>query len=578
MSKTTDPLETKPKSLAPDDATPASLGGSAQPAEIEPSPLERLIAQSTSEQAAAAAAAASPFLLDDGDEFDQDYNFQNDPYNSSTAMIPTIGRTLATLVAGSLCLLHMGLVWGSFLSNSWFETHMTISVAGYSSDQLLQKSTLASLLSMLLGNDQGWPAMILVLTCLIVPCLCMILNPSWTVGDYQADIYYHATTTSTTRRRRYQPSTADIFWGVSPRRVAEFFLIRLPFLAFFLLVVMDVGTSSLTFESNHTEFIIHNKTMGGLVSYTLGVTCALGVVIVLRLANLPTYDSMMATSFGIPPSPRVPWQYNHSQAGAPIGQPLAPPSQAFELQRPLLPTGNGEDPATWVDEEQTNSDVPSGDPNTTNGPESNSTRVAGIDDLPLWKKMLVFEIGILTAALWIPALFLPLFEVNFDGIVAGFMNDPDLEIHLYQFPHLLWQNGVDAGTDQWILIALGVVLISLVFVLPMLATGISLVYWRSTPGTRMAWFYEAFLRLVQPCLGGVVLSLALTLAVPTLEPLGDYVFNSQTSGFCQKFENITNSSCLTIQGSMRLGHWFLLAQSVLLEMLILLILAFKSRT
>jgi hypothetical protein len=41
--------------------------------------------------------------------------------------------------------------------------------------------------------------------------------------------------------------------------------------------------------------------------------------------------------------------------------------------------------------------------------------------LPFWKKVVLYKVGILLIFLWLPALFLPLFELDFGGLASSFM-------------------------------------------------------------------------------------------------------------------------------------------------------------
>lgn len=527
------------------------LGGAS---EIEQSPLERLIQQSTSEQAAAA--SASPFFIEDPDS-----SIPHPSTDAAAAEPPAASSifhtTVITLGAGTLCLLQICLVWASFLSNVWFETHLTITVGSsgerqphmqnfeFSTDQTLQKTTLANLLSMLLGADQEWPAMTLVMTCLICPCLCMVLCPSWTVGDYQEAIR------PSPSRRRVAPH-AELL-GFDPRVFAEHFLVRICFLAFFLLAILDVGTSSLALENNHSEFLVTNKTRGGVICYTVGMACALGVVVLLRVSSQSPFQPPTTTLIAATPSSTS--QYARQD------RPRAPPDQAFrELQRPLL-----------TDEDDTELVEGGVSQTQTSGAQTGD----GVFTMTYWKRIVIYEFGILASVLWIPALFLPLFQITFRGFASSFIDEVSFEVPFYQLPTVLLLRGKAAGTDQWALLSLGVVLLLLVYILPLVATASAIAAWRSPDYSKAAWFLKAVLRCFQPCLCGFIFSLSLLMAVPTFEPLGDYLLDTRTSGFCERFENITDTSCLQIQGEHRIGQWFLLAQSIALEVFVILTVVWK---
>jgi hypothetical protein len=506
---------------------------------IDQSPLERLIAQSTSEQAAARSAA--PFLLEEpqpprvGVVHPQ---FLPDP--NTTQPMSSMAASLATVSASSLCLLQMGLVWASFLSDSWFDTYLRVSVSWQDYlpsfnddlDRLLNSTTLASLLSTFIGAEQHWASMGLLLSSLVIPCLAMILCPSWTVGDYN-------------ERFVYLPRTTGCW---IPRVVFESVL-RLSLLAFFILAILDMGISSIEIENNDTKMRITNRTRGGLVCYTLGMTCAIGVVVILRLASL-----------GRPAAPRAEADTNH-----PSATPRAPPNRAFQLpwrnddedsrqlQRPLLEDN---------DEEalRRSMQVP-----------SETTDYHG---LSFFKKTIVFEVGLLSTVLWLPALFLELFEVHYEGLASTFMTELTFSIRFWEVPAVVWQRGVTAETKGWMLLALGTVLVSFAYVLPMLATILCIAAWRTKPSASR--FCRNMLWLIHPCLCGITFALAMLLAIPAFGPIGDYLLEEETSGICKRFEEITDASCLRMDASPSLGLWFLFGQSVALEAFVLVTLGWDT--
>jgi hypothetical protein len=54
------------------------------------------------------------------------------------------------------------------------------------------------------------------------------------------------------------------------------------------------------------------------------------------------------------------------------------------------------------------------------------------------------------------------------------------------------------------------------------------------------------------------------------------LLDEETSGFCKRFEDITDETCLTMNGRPALGLWFLLAQSVALEAFVILTISWKK--
>lgn len=122
------------------------------------SPLERLIAHSTSEQR--------------GDSFGDALTNHESPLEAtginmlwspiSEQQALETKPSLITLLACVCCLLQTGFVWASFLSPSWLETRLYLSIPLPSiridtgKSQLLHTTTMGSLLGDLLGAEQHW--------------------------------------------------------------------------------------------------------------------------------------------------------------------------------------------------------------------------------------------------------------------------------------------------------------------------------------------------------------------------------------------------------------------------------------
>ena len=125
------------------------------------SPLERLIAQSTSEQRGDSFGAATPNNPLASDTDFREFRGLWSPVSEQPTP-PRPKASLVTLAASICCLLQAGFVWASFLSPSWLETRLSVSLDFPSikvetpHSQLLHTTTLGSLLGDLLGADQHW--------------------------------------------------------------------------------------------------------------------------------------------------------------------------------------------------------------------------------------------------------------------------------------------------------------------------------------------------------------------------------------------------------------------------------------
>lgn len=127
------------------------------------SPFERLIAQSTAEQ------REGSFVNRSGFWDDSNYIHSRQMMPSPRRLPPptpseiAATKTPVVFVVNCMCSLsQMGLVWYSFLSSSWLDTRLSISIVlpsmtlEVNQSHLLHSETLGSILGDLLGNDQHW--------------------------------------------------------------------------------------------------------------------------------------------------------------------------------------------------------------------------------------------------------------------------------------------------------------------------------------------------------------------------------------------------------------------------------------
>ena len=535
-----------------EEAGAPSLG--AQP-DIEPSPLELMIAQTSSEQAAAS--SFSLFNLQDvispifpsttGGRRNQQFSFSRPSLPRIQTTSPSTtedpfprATSITTIVAGTLSMLQIFLVWGSYLSDSWFDTSIRITLESAPkwrnkpTEIPVESTTLATLLSTLNGAEQHGALMILVLFSLLLPCLCMLLGITWTIGDHVDRVH-----------RRAQAF-------VAPRKIFEQ-LIKFSLLLVYVLIILDAGTSSISLSPTKTTKVeILNSMRGGIVSYAVGSACALMAMLVLRGARkeLPELTFHATTPDGVAIPPRqafqLPWMKNHSNSSNINPEGVEDVDDVNEeLQRPLLQA-----------EELFGTEAP-----------STGSRLMAYCD-----RAIVYETGFLAVILWLPSLFFPLLQLNFVGLAADFISSKvQMQVNLFQLPHLLWKRGIAAGSAKWMLFSVGSVLLTFVYVIPLLVTIVCLWTWTSTTNQGRQR-YRVVLQFCQPALSGTVFVCALLIAVPALQPVSEYLINSNTGGICTQFKQFVDEDCLALTGTVELGTWFLLAQSILLELFVRLTL------
>jgi hypothetical protein len=556
------------------------------------SPLERLIARSTIEQQQHGSGGGGvDMMMRRDDSVFGGGGILNDGSNNEAARRPNHQHheskpSVLTLCALTGCLLQVGFVWSSFMAPSWFDTHLLLSVSLHiinkDTDQLLHSTSLASLLSDMNGADEGMAAMFLIVTSLVLPCLFSVLGFVWTVQDRNEQDQLLQSSASLVLLARWRREH-NVWY--SPRRCLEYCM-RISLCIFFLLCIMDIGTSSIEMNNNNTQFTLINQMQGGLACYTVGMASALVVIVLLRISETACYDHCRSLLLQNDDASRR----------------SAPPHQAFQF----LPWNMLPGTTTTVTEAQEELEAPLllGNWDVSNNNNNNSSNNAGAPTTPLqdhavesmqietrqdssaseanevaglacWKRALLYELAIGATVFWIPALFLPLFELSYGGIISDFMTEETFLVRFWEFPAVLWQRGIAAGTEQWVLVLLGLVLVSLVYIIPLLTTLLAIGTWILDPIP--SEYCSKVLGALQPCLCGIIFYLALHFAIPSFEIITEYAIDMGSSGLCKRFEVITSDTCLTIVGDSQAGLWCLLAQSLSLELLVALTLLWKRR-
>ena len=590
-----------------------NLGGTDLESEEYQSPLERLIAQSTSEQRGDSFAV--PTQWDDRDNNnDLMMNTSNTTcqqtqimYLQSPILAPpsTPKPSLVTFAACTCCLLQMGFIWASFLSSSWLDTRLFLSVSLPSiqvktdNSQLLHSTTLGSLLGNLLGAGRHWAAMALVLTSLVLPCLCAVSGAIWVVEDRKEQYkIIQAVTANNTNSLKRRLQRNGQYNCISPRMFIEYSA-RIGFSVFFMLCILDIGISPLEIEFNDSRFIVVNQIKGGMAAYSLGMICTLFVMALLRLGKINS-NGIFAPTAGTAGNSNnttvqdlyheqyfegktrrnqdfeCSWQVHSNELFTDARYADANENdtgnEEFEMQTPLL-----------QDEYYNDSSLMAGNSlfsaieDATETLDDNSTETMPIEtgSLPLWKRVVLYELALLSTLLWLPALFLPLFQIKYEGIVSDFMTEVSLSFRLWDFPVELWERGVSAGTDRWILFILEMILLLLVFICPILANLSAIGAWIFDTHSRT--FCQNLLWIIQPCVSTIVFGVALHFSIPAFETVTERVIDKVSSGICNNFELITTDTCLTIQAEPSVGLWFLLGEALALEVFVVLTLAWKIR-
>jgi hypothetical protein len=394
--------------------------------------------------------------------------------------------SLITILAGSLTLLQCGLLWGSFLSNSWTETHLRASVDWLDrfpthTDTILQTLDLGSLLSILRASHEYALLVMVIVTAVVIPCLGIIANPMAIANHY-----------TTFQESRW----FDVVWRFS------FFII-------WILVLLDLCTSFVVLEWTDTLLEVYNCMKSGMLSYLLGMTAAVLVVVSLR------YDG----------------QRQKQESSRQLIQARIPPAAAFRYPWPSS------------EESDENAQVTSRDRR--------------------YRKMnicFIQQLGMTAAVLLIPSFSLPLMHVHYSGLAAEFMSETSQELFLFTLPWLLWHRDAKYA-NKGVLVICGTILILQACVIPLIALSFGL----ARRGQCQTWLCSLY-----PMMNGLTLALTIILFTPALDSIFKLLFDS--SSLCEKFDNAVGEPCLSVSGTVLAGTWSFLAHSILLDVFVALTL------
>jgi hypothetical protein len=352
---------------------------------------------------------------------------------------------------------------------------------------------------------------------------------------------------------------------------------------FFILCILVIGTSPLEIEFEGSRFIIVNRIKGGMALYTLGTMFGISVLVLLRFGrtNLQIISGPTTAS-----DKNTLGQELHREkylGGELLGRDF---ECSWEVHSNQLFTGiesrhaNGTDDVGDAERElrtpllqnQKNIDEnPSNDQST----EILDNDLAGriqieLGVLPVWKRVALYELALMSTVLWIPAVFLPLFHLKYEGIVSDFIPEVSLSFRLKDFPKELWERGISAGTNPFILFLLESIFVLLVLVCPVMANLAAIGTWILDVQSSM--FCKRLLWILQPFLGVLVFGTALYLSIMAFETVTENAIDQVSSEICKNFESVAGDACFAIETEPSVGLWFLLVDALALEIFVVLTL------
>jgi hypothetical protein len=509
------------------DDTPA-LSGPPESAAQEESALARLIAESTPPSALMPLGCIDETVPD----------MTPSPFKRSSG---------TTIVAGTLVCLQWGFLWGAYFSQSWMDSHLQIYLAWQRkfipvldthTDVVIVKTSVFTLAHSLEEDKSYFSLAGLWFCSVILPCVFMIVCPIWILTDYTVPPRPGVVGNASTNNGLY--------------RAGLELTIRLSWLVIFIMLTLNVAISGIQIGWDDTDLQVQNELKGPFVCYLVGSACALLAVVVLKMPYLEHIKLLRYTT-------EKPIQHNNipseSLPDPPPPQALrAPPANAFQL--PWLVSSSSNEDGT--DQAEPLLGITSNQP-----PQSAS--------LMPYQSVVAFQLGILALLLWIPALALAQFRVLYDGLIVDLVKVKAFNVYIWQLPLLVWNTGVKAGTEKWLLIFSFSIIFIFVLIIPLIAHAVAAMAWTVRKEQIRATLTD-ILKLLQPAMCQIPFAAGVLVTVGSFIDIGANI----DEGICVKIESFVQNQCMISGGVILSGCWFLLAQAIALEAFVFVTLRWKA--
>ena len=391
------------------------------------------------------------------------------------------------------------------------------------------------------------------MTSLVLPCLCAVTGAAWIAEDRKEQDKLMENNGRHVNRRQSS--------FLTPRLCIEY-TARIGVSIFFVFCILTIGTSPLPVEYSGSSFIVVNQFAGGLAAYALGTMFGLMVLALLRFGRTNIETALANTNTNSTPARgECSWEVRSDQLFTGIKH--GNDNQEHTLETPLL-----QDDANA---ESTSSNVRNALVSPTAAPTTEEVQSEG---LSFCKRVILFELALAATILWIPALFQPLFELKYEGIVSDFIKDVSHTFRLKDIPIELWKRGISAGTNRFLLWIIENIFVQLVLGLPLLANLAAIGTWVLESHARN--FCQRLLWILQPFLGTLVFGVALFCSVPAFGTVTQAAVNQFGDGICSKFETVVGDACFGIEAEASVGLWFVLTQAFALELFVMATLAWQK--
>lgn len=527
--------------------------------------------------------------------------------------------TFVIIAAGACWIMQISFCFASFLSNSWTATLVELTAGDPSYSSSFGKSTTpirlvlpplattspATLWQSL--NNNVSIALLLMTTTLVLPCLNMVLTPAEIVQAWSSTTTTIDTTaTATYSRSIYYSGTLDKRSVVSWTQQYWLPLAhRWTVCLVYVMLILSVAVQFVSIKWTDAVLSVHSQLSAGLAAFALGSSSAVFSAMILRLQNDHVFHENPNNTMNV--STLSQRSLNDNDVGNQIetervdsSSSAAIPQQSddgtlssvsnIELDDTGTATGmriledevepketNTLQNNTALDDENNGSATQLEPLLPGSRSNSGSFHSAPTKRRPFWQVLVVFQFGLCSILLSVPALTLPLIRFEYTGFVSELLNGHSTQsVSLSDLPGIIYHDGVHANTPPWISWIVGVLIFLNIVGCPLLATILSFTTWFLPPDAncrqQSRHFCRRWLFAVHPGVGGIALVATLCIASPTVEALCDNMFNKNLSdrGICDIVSSFSGGNCLTVRSTAMQGFWYYAAQTMCLEMFIVL--------
>lgn len=547
------------------------------------------------------------------------------PFEDGDSPLGDVYRSPAWTVAGTVaCVLHLGFLWGSYMSTSWSESVLYAKVpllgSRYNATEItipLRPAHFASILQDWCSAEQFSLMMAVWISSLLLPCTFMVLAPSRILQDTIKPVTYLATRYARTWDGR-NILEISVRWALL---VVYSSVILLPVVVASMEWKWGTGGDFLTSAS------LQLRPQGGGACYVAGIAAALATFVLVRLPiGIPKQESRWqdVTEYESPLllQDQKPLPFDDIDSAPPMTVLEDDMLGQSDPRQPEPVVETRAVPATSTNDETEADNNGARDPLQGRHRDPLLESPLATDDshesTPLFSQsvpsrfqegflcklcaccrlstefqrlFVIFQLAIVCMVLYLPSFTLPLMRWSYRGPVADATSYTPALTHqmlvLWELPIRLFRQMTASGTAVMVQLIIGVVLILTIYLIPLVALVMSVGTWVvSTP--RSASWCRAWLYSMQPAIGTIVLAVALLWTVPGIEPWSRVVFRPK-SPLCESLglswvgvaiddtmAGTLPRGCLEIVATFKPGAWLFLALSIALELLVTLTLRWRT--